>query len=98
MAIGLVQNLPKTAMDRPPEVTPPRATQSDTIGKLAEALSRAQGSMELASKDASNPHFQSKFASLASCIEAMRKPLADNGLAYVQRPSSKTKSVRSRRC
>jgi hypothetical protein len=57
---------------------------SNEIDKLAQALVKAQGVMENAEEDAENPHFRSKFASLASVRRAVRKPLADNGLAYVQ--------------
>lgn len=54
------------------------------IGKLAEALSKAQGQIKGASKDTTNPHFKSRYADLASVWEACRKPLADNGLSVVQ--------------
>lgn len=37
-----------------------------------------------ASKDAINPHFGSKYADLAAIIEAVRKPLTNNGLSFVQ--------------
>lgn len=58
--------------------------QSESIAKLAEALAKAQGVMEGASKDASNPFFKSKYADLASVWDACRKPLSDNGLSVVQ--------------
>lgn len=55
------------------------------IGKLAEALSKAQGQIKGAVKDSSNPAFKgSRYADLASVWEACRKPLADNGLSVVQ--------------
>jgi hypothetical protein len=60
-----------------------RKTQSETLGKLALALSKAQGAMEHASKDALNPFFSSKYADLASVWGAVRKPLADNELAVI---------------
>jgi hypothetical protein len=41
--------------------------QSDTIGALAAALSKAQGAITGALKDSSNPFFKSKYADLASC-------------------------------
>ncbi len=58
--------------------------RSETIGKLAEALAKAQGAMEAATKGADNPFFKSRYADLAAVFEAIRKPLADNGLAIVQ--------------
>lgn len=58
--------------------------QSATIGKLAHALSKAQGQMSGAAKSANNPFFKSKYADLNECIEAAKKPLADNELAVIQ--------------
>lgn len=58
--------------------------QSESIAKLSEALAKAQGVMEGASKDSNNPFFHSKYADLASVWDACRKPLADNGLSVVQ--------------
>jgi hypothetical protein len=60
--------------------------QSETIGKLAEALSKAQAAIENAKKESNNPYFKSKYADLASIWEACRKPLTDNGLSIVQSP------------
>lgn len=37
-----------------------------------------------ASKDATNPHFKSKYADFAAVVDAIRKPLTDNGLSFVQ--------------
>lgn len=61
---------------------------SPTISKLAEALSKAQGEMEAAAKDSTNPHFNRTYADLASVWEAVRLPLSKNGLAVCQFPSS----------
>ena len=58
--------------------------QSEQIDKLAVALSKAQAVMEAAAKNKRNPHFNSMYADLASIIEAVRKPLTDNGLAFTQ--------------
>lgn len=57
---------------------------SGEIGKLALALSKAQGVMEGASKDRMNPAFKSKYADLASVWDACRAPLAANELSVVQ--------------
>jgi hypothetical protein len=54
------------------------------VGKLAEALSKAQKQMQHATKDSVNPHFKSRYADLASVIDAIRIPLSENGLSYVQ--------------
>jgi hypothetical protein len=57
---------------------------SEQFDAIAAALAKAQGVMDAASKDAANPHFKAKFASLASVREAIRKPLSENGIAYIQ--------------
>lgn len=54
---------------------------SDEIGKITEALSKAQGQMEGAIKDSTNPHRKSKYADISSVLEALKKPLSDNGLS-----------------
>ncbi len=55
-----------------------------TLGKLAEALSKAQSRIQGALKDAENPHFKSNYADLESTWNACRQQLADNGLAITQ--------------
>lgn len=61
---------------------------SENINELATALSKAQGQMGGAIKGASNPFFKSKYADLGSVISAIKEPLAENGLSYVQFPFS----------
>jgi len=58
--------------------------KSESIAALAAALSKAQGEMGSAKKDAMNPHFRSKYADLASVWEAARAPLSKHGLSVVQ--------------
>lgn len=58
--------------------------QSESIGALAAALSKAQADITGALKDSSNPFFKSKYADLASCWDACRKQLAANGLSVMQ--------------
>lgn len=58
--------------------------QSETTADLAAALAKAQAGMQSAKFDKTNPHFKNKYASLAAVIDAIRKPLADNGLSYTQ--------------
>src|SRR5215204_6356793 len=67
--------------------------RSDEIAKLATALAKAQGVIEDAEKDSLNPHFQSRYASLAAVRHAIRKPLSENGLAYVQLPRANGKAI-----
>lgn len=61
---------------------------SEQINEIAAALSKAQGVMEGAAKDAANPFFKSKYADLASVWEACRKALTSNGLCVVQTPTA----------
>jgi hypothetical protein len=59
-------------------------SHSDNINELASALAKAQGQITGALKDSSNPFFKSKYADLASCWDACRKQLTENGLAVIQ--------------
>jgi hypothetical protein len=56
--------------------------KSETIGQLTLALSKAQGAMSHAAKDAKNPHFKSTFSSLASVIDTVRPALVAHELAF----------------
>lgn len=58
--------------------------QSETIGKLALALSKAQSEMNGVAKGADNPFFKSKYADLHSCISAAQGPLTNNELCVFQ--------------
>jgi hypothetical protein len=68
--------------------------KSDSIAKLAAALAKAQGAIGGAAKDSSNPHFGSKYADLASIVDACRAALAANELSVVQSPSTDANLVR----
>ena len=54
------------------------------LKNLAAALCKAQAEMEGAKKDANNPHFNRKYADMASVWSAIREPLSKNGLSVVQ--------------
>lgn len=62
--------------------------RSSDINELAAALAVAQGVIEGAAKDSANPFFKSKYADLASVWDAIRAPLAANGLSVLQLPSA----------
>jgi hypothetical protein len=62
--------------------------RSDNITDLCAALSKAQGAIKGATKDANNPHFRSNYATLAAVWEACREPLSEHGLAVVQLPGT----------
>ena len=69
------------------EIIPQNDTSmSNSIAKLSEALSKAQGQFEHAKKGVENTFFKSKYADLASVIDAARDPLSKNGLAVIQLP------------
>jgi hypothetical protein len=68
-------------------------TTSSEIDQIAAALSLAQGAIKPASKDSLNPHFKSKYADLASVIDAIREPLFKNGLAIVQESITSSEGV-----
>jgi hypothetical protein len=57
---------------------------SETIDALSAAMASAQGEMKPAIKDATNPHFKSKYADLSSVFEAIRAPFAKHGLSVWQ--------------
>lgn len=59
-------------------------SKSEQINELALALSKVQGEIEGAIKDANNPFFKSKYADLTSCWQACREQLSKNGIAVVQ--------------
>ena len=48
------------------------------------ALALAQSKMKTPHKDATNPHYGNKYASLKSCINAIKPALNTNGFALVQ--------------
>jgi uncharacterized protein YebE (UPF0316 family) len=58
------------------------AVMSNSIESLVDALSKAQSSIENVSKD--KQAYGYKYADLASCLAAVKKPLADNGLSVSQ--------------
>ena len=59
-------------------------TTSEHVNEIATALAKAQGAMDNASKDRSNPAFKSKYADLASVRDATSGPLSANGIAVLQ--------------
>ena len=54
---------------------------------IATALVKAQKAFGPALKTATNPHFKSRYADLAACVEAVIGGLNDNGIALIQRNS-----------
>lgn len=61
-------------------------TKSSSIAKLAVALKAFQKVVGNVKKDADNPYFHSKYASLDNIIETIRIPLEEGGFAVSQFP------------
>lgn len=60
---------------------------SESIKELATALCSFQGEVEKINKEATNPFFKSKYATLANILDVIREPLHKNGLSFVQFPT-----------
>ena len=52
---------------------------------IATALVKAQKAFGPALKSSTNPHFKSRYADLAACVEAVIAGLNDNGIALIQK-------------
>lgn len=55
------------------------------IAKVSAALVKAQRGFAPALKSSTNPHFRSKYADLAACIESVIDALNANGIALIQK-------------
>jgi len=65
---------------------------SPTIETLSAALAKAQAELKPAPQDATNPHYNSKYADLKAVWESVRPVLAKYGLAVVQLPEAMSAS------
>lgn len=61
--------------------------KSDSIKEISKALATFHGKVGAVKKDADNPFFKSKYASLDSIVETIKAPLEESGLTYAQFPS-----------
>lgn len=59
---------------------------SQEIGEIAKALAAAQAELENVAKDAANPHFKSRYATLAGVLSEVRPKLAKHGVSLFQAP------------
>jgi len=57
---------------------------SETLGKIAGALAKAQSEMTMVEAKSTNPFFNSKYASLASVLETAMPSLNKHEIALVQ--------------
>lgn len=65
----------------------PAAAPPPERNDLFAALAAAQGAISAAEATQENTHFDYKYANLQNCLDACRKPLADNELAVIQLPT-----------
>lgn len=56
--------------------------------ELFKALKAVQASIDGVAKDAKNPHFKSRYATLEAVIDTARPALQANGLAFTQAPGA----------
>ena len=61
--------------------------KSESIKNLASALITFHVKVDKVKKDALNPFFKSKYASLSNILEAINEPLNESGLSFAQFPS-----------
>ncbi len=98
------QERPEKAPSNTPNETPPARTtlspgveltiiHSPQFHELAAALATAQLHIDPAPKNAENPHFKRPYSDMASVREAFRKPLAENGIAFTQIPSTDSRGT-----
>jgi hypothetical protein len=59
-------------------------TTNTPVKQIASALVKAQKQFAPALKSATNPHFKSKYADLAACVEAVIDALNSNGIFLMQ--------------
>lgn len=65
----------------------------NSFTKVAAAFVKAQKEFGPALKSSSNPHFKSRYADLAACVEAVVDALNNNGIGLTQRLSPSENGV-----
>lgn len=60
--------------------------KSNSITEITKALIQFHIKVETVKKDATNPFFKSKYASLSNILDAIQIPLQESGLAFSQFP------------
>ena len=61
--------------------------RSESVTEIFKALSLFHVKMDKVKKDANNPFFKSKYASLENILDAIREPLQESELEFTQFPS-----------
>lgn len=64
--------------------------KSESIKELAKALLNFQAKGLKVGKEAENPFFKSKYASLANILDKISAPLSESGLSFTQMPDGKS--------
>lgn len=67
--------------------------RSESISSLAKALATFNSKVSKVSKDANNPFFKNKYATLDNIIDEVRPILTENGLTLMQFPSGDGENV-----
>jgi hypothetical protein len=62
--------------------------KSESIKNIGLALCKFQATIGKVSKEANNPFFKKKYASLANILDTIQKPLSECGLAFAQLPDN----------
>jgi len=57
---------------------------SEKIVEISKALSKFQDLVDPISKDANNPFFKNKYASLSTILKGIREPLRESNLVFTQ--------------
>lgn len=65
-----------------------RTLRSESITKIAEALSNFQGELKQPKKQVENSFFKSSYADLPALVAVAQEPLKKHGLAVVQMPTT----------
>lgn len=60
--------------------------KSESLKNIGKAITLFQTKMEKIKKDATNPFFKSKYATLSNILESIQLPLAESGLSFAQIP------------
>lgn len=61
--------------------------KSESIKEIAKALLLFHMKVDIIKKDANNPFFKSKYASLSNILENIQLPLSESGLSFSQVPT-----------
>lgn len=97
------QRLPQQQQQKPqlppPPVPRPKATgdghfrRSESLAAFAPAMAKAQGEIGFAMKDTDNTFFLSKYADMASVVNAFKIAFAKHGLFFMQFPRATDEGI-----